>query len=88
MTKCLIIYFSLGGTTEKAANSIADGLLSSECQVDLCNIKKSEMPESITTPVDWMLFKPFLDYSVQKALRDPEIDNVPIKLNKGQVERI
>ena len=41
--------------------------------------------EAITTPINWILFKPFLDYNVQKALRDPEIDNVPIKLNKGQV---
>jgi len=44
--------------------------------------------EAINTPVDWILFKPFLDYNVQKALNDPEIDNVPIKLKKGQVERI
>jgi len=44
--------------------------------------------EAITTPEDWILFKLFLDYNVQKALNDPEIDNVPIKLNKGQVERI
>ena len=43
--------------------------------------------EAITTPLDWIIFKPFLDYNVQKALNDPEIENVPIKLNKGQVER-
>jgi flavodoxin/ferredoxin len=44
--------------------------------------------EAITSPIDWILFKPFLDYNVQKALQDPDIDNIPIKLNKGQVERI
>lgn len=44
--------------------------------------------EAITTPIDWILFKPFLDYNVQKALKDPEIDNVSIKLHKGKVERL
>ena len=43
--------------------------------------------EAISTPVNWLIFKPFLIYNVQKALRDPEIDNLPIKLIKGQVER-
>ena len=51
-----------------------------------CGLKCPE--EAITTPIDWKLLKPFLNYNVHKALRDPEIDNVPIKLNKGQVERI
>lgn len=45
MTKCLMIYYSKGGTTEKVANSIANGLLSSECQVDLCNINDADVPE-------------------------------------------
>lgn len=44
MKNCLIIYFSQGGTTEKVAKSIMNGLLSSGCQVDLCNIKDSELP--------------------------------------------
>jgi ferredoxin/flavodoxin len=51
-----------------------------------CGFKCPE--EAITTSIDWKLFKPFLDYNVRKALRDPEIDNVSIKLNKGQVERL
>ena len=41
MTKCLMFYFSKGGTTEKVAKSIADGLTSTGCKVDLYNIRDS-----------------------------------------------
>ena len=67
----------------------ADGypVWGSNCLVCLyCELKCPK--EAIHSAIDWMLFKPFLDYNVQKALSDPEIDNVSIKLNKGQVERI
>ncbi len=82
------------------------GICIEECPTENISMDKDEHPdwgsncilclyceltcpeEAITSPVDWVLFKPFLNYSAQKALRDPEIDNVPIRLSKGQVERV
>lgn len=40
--KCLIIYFSLGGTTFKVANKISEGLLRSGYKVDLFNITENK----------------------------------------------
>jgi len=55
----------------------------------LCLYCEFKCPEEvISTPVNWLIFKPFLIYNVQKAIGDPEIDNAPIKLNKGQVKRL
>jgi flavodoxin/Pyruvate/2-oxoacid:ferredoxin oxidoreductase delta subunit len=44
MSKSLIVYFSLGGTTARVAESIAAGLRAAEYQVDLCNIKDAQPP--------------------------------------------
>lgn len=44
MSKSLIIYFSLGGTTARMAESIATGLRTAEYQVDLCNMKNEQPP--------------------------------------------
>ena len=44
MSKSLIVYFSLGGTTARVAESIAVGLRAAEYQVDLCNIKDAQPP--------------------------------------------
>jgi len=44
MSKGLIVYFSLGGTTACVAESIAAGLCAAEYRVDLCNIKDAQPP--------------------------------------------
>lgn len=42
MPKCLIVYFSQGGTTERVAQAIARGLNSAEYSADLCNLRHGE----------------------------------------------
>lgn len=42
MSKSLLVYFSLGGTTARVAESIAAGLRAAEYQVDLCNMKDAQ----------------------------------------------
>lgn len=44
MSKSLIVYFSLGGTTARVAESIAAGLRAAEYQVDLWNMKDAQPP--------------------------------------------
>lgn len=46
MSKCLIIYFSLGGTTARVAEAIASGLRHGDYQVDFCNLK-DELPPTL-----------------------------------------
>ena len=45
MTKSLIVFFSLTGTTARVAGAIAGGLRSGGQRVDLCNIKDSQPPD-------------------------------------------
>jgi len=45
MPKCLIAYFSQGGTTAQVAESIAAGLRTAEYQVDLFNMKDGRPPD-------------------------------------------
>jgi flavodoxin/NAD-dependent dihydropyrimidine dehydrogenase PreA subunit len=44
MAKSLIVYFSQGGTTARAAQSIAAGLRTAGYQVDLCHLKDEQPP--------------------------------------------
>ncbi len=44
MPKCLLVYFSQGGTTAQVAESIAGGLRAAEYQVDLYNLQDKEPP--------------------------------------------
>lgn len=44
MSKSLIVYFSLGGTTAQVAESIAAGLRTAEREVDLCNLRDEQPP--------------------------------------------
>lgn len=44
MPKCLIAYFSQGGTTALVAERISEGLRGQGYQVDLCNIRDTRMP--------------------------------------------
>jgi len=45
MAKCLIVYFSQGGTTAQVAESIATGLRKEKYEVDLCDIKEEQQPD-------------------------------------------
>lgn len=47
MKKCLIVYYSQGGTTDKVAKKIATGLHAAEYQTDLYNIKEKSPPETV-----------------------------------------
>jgi flavodoxin/ferredoxin len=44
MAKILIVYFSLGGTTAKVAEAIADGLRTAGQEAELCNIRNQHPP--------------------------------------------
>jgi flavodoxin/ferredoxin len=45
MSKCLIVYFSQGGTTAQVAERIATGLRGEGYQVDLCNMNGQQPPD-------------------------------------------
>lgn len=45
MLKCIIVYFSQGGTTSRVAEAIASGLQLAEYKVDMYNIKDGSTPE-------------------------------------------
>jgi len=45
MAKCLIMYFSQGGTTAQVAESIAAGLRREKYEVDLYDIKEDQQPD-------------------------------------------
>lgn len=44
MSRCLIVYYSLGGTTERIANKISEGLETKGYEVDTYNIKDGSVP--------------------------------------------
>ena len=44
MSKCLIVYFSQGGTTEQVAESIAAGLRTNAHEIDLHNVRDGRPP--------------------------------------------
>jgi flavodoxin/ferredoxin len=44
MSKSLIVYHSMGGTTDRVAKSIAAGLRTAEHRIDLCNMKDEQPP--------------------------------------------
>ena len=44
MTKCLIVYYSLGGTTKRIANEISKGLESTGYEVDTYSITDDNLP--------------------------------------------
>jgi flavodoxin/Pyruvate/2-oxoacid:ferredoxin oxidoreductase delta subunit len=45
VSKGLVVYFSMGGTTARVAESIATGLRAAEVQVDLCNLRDEQPPD-------------------------------------------
>ena len=45
MSKSLLVFFSVGGTTKRVAESIAVGLGTAGHQVDLCNLKDGSPPD-------------------------------------------
>ncbi len=45
MSKSLIVYYSLGGTTTRVAESIASGLGTANHEVDLCKLKDERPPD-------------------------------------------
>jgi flavodoxin/ferredoxin len=81
MSKCLIVYFSQGGTTARVAEQIAAGLRVAKHQVDLCNLKDERPPAldgydllGIGSPV-YYYRPPFnvMDY----VNRLPDLDGLP-----------
>jgi len=81
MPRCLIVYFSQGGTTARTAERIAAGLRTAGYQVDLCNMKDGQPPApdrydllGIGTPV-YYYRPPFnvMDY----VNRLPDLDGLP-----------
>lgn len=52
MKKCLIIYFSQGGTTKKIGESIASGLEASGWKVDLENLNANQDPPLVFDDYD------------------------------------
>lgn len=82
MLKCLIIYYSMGGTTAKVAESISKGLRSGGYECDLHNLKNGSAPElkayhllGIGSPV-YYCRQPFniLDYLISL----PYLKNMPV----------
>ena len=81
MSKCLIIYFSLGGTTARVAEAIASGLRRADYQVDFCNLKDQLPPNlagyhllGIGSPAYY--FRP--PFNVMDYLKDlPALNGVP-----------
>ena len=82
MLKCLIVYFSQGGTTARVAETIASGMQLEEYNVDMCNIKNELPPEirgydvlGIGSPVYW--YRP--PFNVMDYLnRLPELNGLPV----------
>lgn len=82
MLKCLIVYYSMGGTTAKVAESIAAGLRSNGYDCHLHNLKNGPAPElkeyhllGIGAPV-YYFRQPFniIDY----ASSLPDLKNLPV----------
>jgi flavodoxin/ferredoxin len=76
MAKSLIVYFSQSGTTAQVAESIATGLSREGYQVDLCNIKEKQPPDTsgydllgIGSPV-YFFRPPFIITDYLKSLPD------------------
>lgn len=82
MPKCLITYFSQGGTTAAIAERIASGLRSSDYEVDLWNISDGDPPAvdgydllGVGMPVYY--YRP--PFNVADYLRDlPELEGLPV----------
>jgi flavodoxin/ferredoxin len=46
MPKSLLVYYSLGGTTTRVAESVAAGLAAGGYEIDLCNLKDEQPPDA------------------------------------------
>jgi flavodoxin/Pyruvate/2-oxoacid:ferredoxin oxidoreductase delta subunit len=81
MPKCLIVYFSQGGTTVRVAEAIASGMQLAEYKVDMCNIRNESPPEirgydllGVGLPVYW--YRP--PFNVMDYLNGlPELNALP-----------
>jgi flavodoxin/ferredoxin len=55
----------------------------------LCFTCQMKCPEdAITSPIDWLLFRPFTAYNVRQACRDPSLDHVRVTHSRGQTQRV
>lgn len=44
--------------------------------------------EAISSPMDWMMFSPFMAYNVRNLPKISSIEMIKVKLNKGKVEKL
>jgi len=51
-----------------------------------CEIKCPQ--DAITSPVSWLLFRPFMIYNVRHASRDPSLDHVRVIHSRGRTQLI
>jgi flavodoxin/ferredoxin len=82
MPRCLMTYFSQGGTTALVAENIASGLRSAEYEVDLCNISDGAPPAvdgygllGVGLPVYY--YRP--PFNIADYLRElPDLEGLPV----------
>ncbi|MDD2586964.1 MAG: flavodoxin family protein [Syntrophomonadaceae bacterium] len=81
MPRCLMIYYSQSGTTQKVAEHICKGLKSTGYQVDLCNLETEKAPD--TTQYDLLgigspvyFFNPVSDIK-RYINRLPQLNGMP-----------
>lgn len=55
----------------------------------LCFTCQMKCPEdAITSPIDWLLFRPFTAYNVRQACQDPSLDHVRVTHSRGRTHRV
>jgi flavodoxin/Pyruvate/2-oxoacid:ferredoxin oxidoreductase delta subunit len=54
-----------------------------------CVFCEMNCPEgAVTSVLSWPLFRPFMQYNVRGAARDPSLDHVRVRFSKGKFERV